>query len=739
MNVSTDPSIKLAAPGTALQQMCNYIAIAETKSPEESLQELILHTLLTFEEEKASSIQDVAKILSVMFGIEAQDHQVQKALDHLTSSGQVYMPMGTNYVLLPDTRQKVKERIDQASQLQERVKMQWISEITQRFSDLNPDLAWTALHDYLAKAFLRHGIQVAVFLDPSVELPSDYAKSLSRLLTEAVNARFDPPLQASAKHAITDFLGTVGKNSERARFIAECADGATNYFSLAVSPEVAARFREKLSQLMLFCDTNFLFGILGLHVHHLVEVSNELLDAVTKHKLPLKLRYHEATLRELISSISYYCDVLHRRRWTQSLSRAATTSSFMSGIELKYHQKNAETGIDVDTFFQPYKHMDVLLENKGIEVFQPQINRLEERATLEAEYKEFLESINKEKSYDLIAHDVAVLDCVRTLRKNGTSTLEAGALFVTCDYMLYRFDSDASRKANAHASVVLPNILWQILRPFVPASQDFDRSFAETFAMPEFRTIGSGAAKACSRMLGLLATYKDFPEETAKRMLSNDRLIDGLRTTNSDEEFQALIESAIAAENQMLLGENAAKARQIEALRSDKERAENELNEQKQVAAIEAAKAHETIQAKELEKEALANSQKDAETNAKDTSAKFEALRLEKDSIEEKANQEALLRQKAEARYLTAAKIASILVSLLIIMVFELAVNFVWPWNWLMSNSNSYGLQAGFCLIVSSVIVGFWVKPWRNFCWGAMGLGALLVMVQILGGPANVK
>ena len=51
--------------------MCNFVAIAETKSPAESLRKLILHTLLTFEEEKASTVQGVAGILKTMFGVEA--------------------------------------------------------------------------------------------------------------------------------------------------------------------------------------------------------------------------------------------------------------------------------------------------------------------------------------------------------------------------------------------------------------------------------------------------------------------------------------------------------------------------------------------------------------------------------------------------------------------------------------------------------------------------------------------
>ncbi len=685
---------------------------------------MILHTLLTFEEEKASNIQDVADILKTIFGVEAPNHQVQEALDQLASARQVHMPMGTNYVLTPDARTKVRGRIDQASRLEERVRMQWLPEIEELFPPLKADLAWAALQGYLAKAFLRHGIQVAVFLDPSVELPTEYATSLSALLAEAVHERFDPTHQEVARHALSDFLANVGKHSERAQFISECADGATNYFSLAISPEVAARFREKLSPLRLFCDTNFLFGILDLHVHSFVEISNELLDAIVKHTLPLKLRYHAATLRELQSEISYRGDILRRHTWSRELSRAATTSPVISGIELKYHQKNAHTGIDVDAFLRPYQHVDALLMARNIAVYSPPTDRLTERATLEAEYKEFLERLPKEKHDAAIAHDATVLDCVRSLRNNVQSTLEAGALLVTCDHTLYRFDREASQNANTLASVVLPNVLWQILRPFIPASQDFDRSFAETFAISEFRTIGSGASKACSKMLSLLAAYSGFPEETAARLLSNDMLIDSLCVADNDEQFQALVESAIASENQALLEERAAMAQQSDSLRADSKRVKQEREREKHEAATELTKAQELL--------------KEKEKHAEQASVKLSHVEAAKDTAEATAKQEADRRREAETRSLRTAKRASIIVAILVSIIFELVVHSVWQWDWLLRHPNSYGLQGCLFLVTSFAIVGLSVKPWRKALWGASGIfGMIFVAVSILGGPTK--
>jgi len=150
---------------------------------------------------------------------------------------------------------------------------------------------------------------------------------------------------------------------------------------------------------------------------------------------------------------------------------------------------------------------------------------------------------------------MTVLDVVRQLRSNVGSTLDAGALLITCDYSLYAFDWEASKKKGILPCTVLPNLFWQVSRPFIPSDENFSLAFAQTFAIPEFRTINSGAAEACSKMVNIMAGYNDFPEETAVEMLSNDILIDQLRKAQNDEEFQNYVEEAIVKENAQLVTE----------------------------------------------------------------------------------------------------------------------------------------------------------------------------------------
>lgn len=83
----------------------------------------------------------------------------------------------------------------------------------------------------------------------------------------------------------------------------------------------------------------------------------------------------------------------------------------------------------------------------------------------------------------------------------------------------------------------------------MPADQDFEKAFAETFVLPEFRAIGSGGSRACSKMLQILATYKEVPEQTAMKMLANGLLLDRLRSEYDDVKFEEQVEQAFIEEN----------------------------------------------------------------------------------------------------------------------------------------------------------------------------------------------
>jgi len=710
----------------AFQQIASFVAISKTKNPAEVREQLILLCFVVLPKERFSNASELMEAIGALFGIQIPLRQIEISFKSLLAKSAFVELPGDQLGLAPVIRERLEKRLSEARGLEQAVKTRWFEQISRSFPIIPCDQAWDALKDYLNFAFRRHGIQTVALLDSSLPLNQAYAESFSSMLRSVIEKHFPQTIWDTAKQAVASFLATVNIDRQRAEYISQLADSAFNYFSLTVPPEVSEQLRKKLSQLTLFLDTNFLFGILKLHVHPQVDVSTELLDTCKRFNLPFKFNYHEATVREMRNTLYHFTVELKKYKWSQHISRAAVASGAMTGIELKYHQSNAEQRLDVDDFFAPYKHWEIVLKEKGINVFNmaSTAQSLARRADLEADYKEFLKNNEKEKPDDAIQHDMAVLETVRNLRSKTKNTLEAGALLVTCDYYLYRFDWDNSEREGKQSCTVLPSLLWQMLRPYITDNIEFDKAFAETFALPEFSAFAGGAAKAASKMLSILTGYKELNEETATKMLSNDLLLAQLQTKKNDDEFIEAVDSALASENHALIEEKAALSKQLETQKADKLESDRQIASAAEIVRQQA----EAIQTLEAEKQS-------ERSKAEEISRQFLNEQRDKEAARQEAQRLLLEKQSIEMRTEKNAKIGSVILGILIAVVFELAVNFVVPWKWLLTHQNSYVLQGSISMMIFFGTVGFGVKKWRNVVWLIGFFGVLFVILASLGGP----
>lgn len=465
-------------PRLDFEQMCTYMAVAKTGRPRDTIKGLVKLCLVQLEDPLANTAQ-VSEALSALYGIRVPPREIEHAIDELVGSGAVLRPKTGPLVVDPGVRAEVLARLDEARSTEESIKSEWLREASLQYPDLPADALWAGLRAYLAKAFRRHGLQTAALLDQRVLQDRAHAESLSSILEGVLRDFFDAKHRSAARAALSSFMASVGANADRARYIAQLADGAFNFYSLEVDPAVASNFRKKLKELTVFLDTNFLFGFLDLSHNSQVELSKELIRATAQHHLPFRLRFHEATQREMHNTIIHYGSRLKSRHWTQAVSKAAASSRYISGIEQKYHERNAVATLSPTDFLMPYDHLDVWLKDKGIEIYRPHDTRIKERTDVFEEYKEFLSAKGHEdKAYETVYHDATVLDAVRQLRTKAESSLDAGAIILSVDYWLYRFDWETAKKSGRLACVLLPNNLWQILRPFIPSDSDFEKSFA---------------------------------------------------------------------------------------------------------------------------------------------------------------------------------------------------------------------------------------------------------------------
>ena len=527
------------------------------------------------------------------------------------------------------------------------------------------------------------------------------------------------------RDCISEFLLNASKDADRSAYIAKLADCTVSYYSLAVPPDVVEQLRSKLKPLTVFLDTNVLFGLVGLDDRPLVELSHELVALIRSEKLPLKLRYHSSTEKELVSTFATVTSRLKGSVWSAVVSRNAARSSRLSTIQRLYHERNAEQPVTPETFFKPYEHIDVLIQEQGISLYrEPSAGDKQRIYDLIADYTAFCEQSGRVKSYEAIKHDMELLDCVRRMRSKSRSSLEAEALCMTTDFLLWKFDRRHSLQRSQLPTMILAPQLLQLLRPFVSITPDFDRSFADSFAIPEFRALGDGGQAATGRLLELLASYQSLSEETVNALFANDLFLDGL-SGKSDHEIQEYVESAIAAEN--------------DRLGKERDRLANELSEERihraelvsRAQAIAEAKAQQLVD--DARKEVV---QKESEAGVQREEARRQQL-LRQDAENRAALAEAnaaSLEMERSARTRRDRLAFSILLGTILYLICELC--FFWlEFDWLLSHQNSYSLRAALFWLINSFSIAVARKDLRTGALVISALPVLFIVMQLLGGP----
>lgn len=643
------------------QRMCSMAAISVTSSYMDTLKDLILQILVIFRNDKITNSEKICEIISSFLLIQVPIHQVEYGLEELKKEKNILVREDGSFI--PN-----RENIDQftnmqsiAASLEREVRENWEKEINDIYPELSFPLLWDSIQNYFMNVFFQHGLHAVRLLNPSIEKTKIDTLNLGELLNESVS-NFDYQDRMRAINAIKGFLDSLGSSPKKSQYITQLAEGAYTFFTLTMEPQVADNFRKNLKELTLVVDTNFLYGILGLTISNQVDVSKDLVSLIRSHNFPFTILRHEITDKELIKSVQNYEKKFSLMHWSTSVSNAMLKSKMSSGVELKYHQAFLETKIDVHSYFKNFYHIDELLNDQSIKIYYEDINTAEAQsriAKLVDDYSNFLLTRNKNKQESLIYHDMVLLDLVRRLRSDAQSSLAAGALLLTCDYLLYAFDWDNSKETDQLACTVLPNLLWQVLRVFIPAEFDYQQAFAQSFSIPDIRTTGTRASEAASKMASLLASYKDMPEELALKYLSNDQLLEKLKNISEDETFRDTVELEILNDYNNMAKENAELSKRMKATEEEKTQVRIQLQE-----------TQEKNQILETRVEKIENERENENSNLKAVEKQYS------DKINELKNE--LIKQKkiTEKEKEQKSIVAASLISILGFAIFNLAVHY---------------------------------------------------------------
>lgn len=731
-------------------RLCHMAALSKQGNTQAVVDNLVA-TIFAVDSKLAPTTHlEVARALNTYFSLSLGETEVRSAIDRLVGRGRLLRDRASRVlVLAPEVKAEVEKRIVDASDLERNVHDEWLASIEEvgqpKPQDWNQQL-WASLRSYMAKAFRRHGAETILLLNPALPLTDENRASLGTYLEEAVRDHCSAELHELAFKSIRDFF--INNTPSRTKYVAQLLDGTFTFFALTVDQATAAYLRSNITPLKLFLDTNFIFGILDLHSNPLSDISHELVEVIKKERLPFTLYYHQTTLEELRRTIWALGSQLREQKgWRQETSRAALRNGNFNALELQYHEKNAESPLDVQVFLSKYEHVETLLAEFDFRIFRSRASTTEldeERFRLVAEYKEYIESRQPQRPrlYEALNHDMTVWQTVKSLHNGNSPALNAGAFLLTIDYYLYGFDWQCLRQQNTIGSVLLPNSFLQLLRPFVSADEDLDQKFIEVFSIPEFRTSGGLHTETYSKVLSYINTYAGMSEETATRILADEIALQQLQEVREGtEEYQAIIESAAVRSAEQALEEKEALQREKELLQQQHGVLRTQVQEANDRATLTEVRATQTEEALRRTQEESASLRSDAERLKQEASEVIERLtRLEQDALTKTNAYESDIGRLG--RELTQARRSAFMSRL----IFGLAVGLISmgaavlrhlfiPWQWLDEHPDKLGIYVYYIVIVSGVVWaivdGSTIR--RSIAFTAAVLSSVIGLAQILG------
>lgn len=689
-------------------RLSHMIALSDEGKLQSTVDDSILSSLaIDCGQTRVAGVADVIALVRAYYGISLGEHLVQPSMDRLVAKGKLLRDRISRALLVsPDVTASIRKRIDEARDLESQVRNQWLESLDCSETLAEADELWHCLQAYMAKAFERHGVETITLLVPDLLTSRRDNRHLSAYLEESIEAECHVVPHDKAFDAVQRFFRE--STTDRTRYVAQLLDATFAYFALSADRATSAYLQGRISPLTLLLDTNFIFGVLNLHSHHLNAVSRELVDLVQNHKLPFRLCYHEVTLRETERTIDFIGDRLRGRRWTQATSRAAVRSGLLSGVETRYHEMNAERGpIAPEDFLMRYAHLEAELQSYGFTAFTRGASSKElddERHQLVAEYDAYIKDHRPRgpKRYEALNHDMTVWQAVRRLRTNGHSALDVGAFLLTTDYYLFCFDWYTQRRPDTLGLVVMPNQFLQVLRPFVTPDNDADRSLAETFAIPALRAATTDYSATVSRVLSVLNSFAGMNEDTALSILADQVLIRQLSEIDpASEEFAESIENEVVRQNEYL---------------QDRQRhLESAAQESRRLAAESQALLARQQEDTEIERQKRLRVEAEAERIRQDA----EAARLRAESSEATSKQvtdeySEKLRQLEDAHKHDARRLVRIVCFLSVVLEISLTLLIarVMFWDWAVQH---LGMLFGAILLLVGVTA--WVAVERGVDW----------------------
>lgn len=480
------------------------------------------------------------------FGLTVDAYEIRQSLRTLADAEKIVEDHGI-WISDPRVATEAAKRLADLDELEAAVVAEWLQEVEtgedltledEEVQDLQQDL-----RIYVTEVFKTQAAECVYFLTKGAAEIAAFLERVNSLRSPLLPPRRKPLVELRERWLPRFFLSGTLKRRE---YILQLLNSTFILIALQADRTMTKIWLDNWRGTVFYCDTNILLRILNLQGGVAFDTMSHLVDLCRS--FGIKTRVTSRTIAEVMAAID-----LGRREIethpepTQQLARAMVAAGTVEeSYLLAYYEFLANGGSRRDflgSLSLPRGHLEAL----GFEIHDAPLGR----ATADMRFRDYVQRLRElGKNTERAEHDAFHRLFILNARggKQPDALVSAGTWFLTGDRTMCKFDRERVARRDGAPTCLMAMNWWQLARPFIPRSDDYDSTFATLLTSPYFRSLQVLSAQQALVVASRLGRYANLPERLAVRILQNQYFVERLESAESTTQADELVDLALAAE-----------------------------------------------------------------------------------------------------------------------------------------------------------------------------------------------
>ncbi len=529
---------------------------------------------------EAEIVEHILKRLHVRF----DPDEIKVGLTSLVDRGDAVCRQGL-YSLAPKAAEKHATAVAQAIAQEKEVFDEWAIEIRSRYTALDDDDVHELIEEMkkiCIQVFREHGAEVTHLFYPERDEASAILDGLKTGAFREISVGIVNKIGLEINLEIYRFFANL--TDKRKHYIAESLDAAFFIFLTSVDHHCSEVFSWASEGTIIYVDTNFIYRVLDLQGPGPYKMAKKVLELGKS--IGFSFFASDRTVKELMTSLKHARDQLKAHPVLPAdLAEIAAAASTDHDFITAYWKMYRDTNISVDDFYAYYSGIPELLEEQQIAIKKDVTKMLEGGSEAQEEFSGLYGFLHGSRHTALIEHDALHIALILQERGDIHRAIDAKVWFLTCDKRLADYD----RRANRDGVKTCLNIneCLQLIRLFVPRTEDFEEAFAQSMSEPSMRVVGAMPAATASQILGRLAIFRDYSPALAIKLLMDEVFVRSVQNCGSQVKAEIIIDDMIMSEAKRAAENEVKRTKEIKRATNQLEQKASEIEDHQQRSAKE--------------------------------------------------------------------------------------------------------------------------------------------------------